>query len=293
MEEIVMQQIKKIGHSFWYMTPVSETDRPILGMVVGKEKTLMIDAGNSEAHAQLFLEMLKEQNISNPDFVALTHWHWDHIFGLPVLQNALSIAHSETKKEMDTIVSYEWTDEALDARVKEGTEIEFCADCIKKEFNEQPRDIEIIPPTLTFQNQLELDLGEVTCVLKHVGGDHSQDSVVIYIKEEKILFLGDCIYADIFSSKWNYTTKRTFKLIQELEGFDAETYILSHGKAIDRAEFLQEIRLLKTVGTYTEIHKGNVEKIKEAYKQELDRELNEDELETITYFVNGYEMVNL
>ncbi|MGE7868854.1 MBL fold metallo-hydrolase [Bacillus paramycoides] len=293
MEEIVMQHIKKIGNSFWYMTPVSETDRPILGMVVGKEKTLMIDAGNSEAHAQLFLEMLKEQNISNPDFVALTHWHWDHIFGLPVLQNALSIAHSETKKEMDTIVSYEWTDEALDARVKEGTEIEFCADCIKKEFNEQPRNIEIIPPTLTFQNQLELDLGEVTCVLKHVGGDHSQDSVVIYIKEEKILFLGDCIYADIFSSKWNYTTKQTFKLIQELEGFDAETYILSHGKAIDRAEFLQEIRLLKTVGTYTEIHKGDVEKIKEAYKQELDRELNEEELETITYFVNGYEMVNL
>ena len=28
----------KIGNSFWYMTPVSETDRPILGMVVGQEK---------------------------------------------------------------------------------------------------------------------------------------------------------------------------------------------------------------------------------------------------------------
>lgn len=275
------------------MTPVSETDRPILGMVVGKEKTLMIDAGNSEAHAQLFLEMLKEQNISNPDFVALTHWHWDHIFGLPVLQNALSIAHSETKKEMNALVSYEWSDEALDARVKEGTEIEFCADCIKKEFSEQTRNIQIIPPSLTFQKQLELDLGDVTCVLEHVGGDHSHDSVVIYIKEEKILFLGDCIYADIFSAKRNYTTKRTFKLIQELEKFDAETYILSHGTAINRDEFSQEIHLLKTVGTYTETHKGDEEKIKAAYKQELDRELNEDELETIEYFVNGYEMVNL
>ncbi|RWS44508.1 MBL fold metallo-hydrolase [Bacillus mycoides] len=288
-----MQQIKKIGNSFWYMTPVSETDRPILGMVVGKEKTLMIDAGNSEAHAHLFLEMLKEQNVSNPNFVALTHWHWDHIFGLPVLQDALSIAHSETKKEMNKLVSYEWTDEALDTRVKEGTEIEFCADCIKKEFEEKARNITIIPPTLTFQNQIELDLGEVKCVLKHVGGDHSHDSVVMYIKEEKILFLGDCIYADIFSSKWNYTTKRTFKLIQELEEFDAETYILSHGTAINRDEFLQEIRLLKAVGTYTEIHKGDEEKIKATYKQELGRELNEDELETITYFVNGYEMVNL
>ena len=68
----------------------------------------------------------------------------------------------------------------------------------QKEFSEQPRNIKIIPPNLTFQNQLELDLGEVTCVLKHVGGDHAHDSVVMYMKEEKILFLGDCIYADIF-----------------------------------------------------------------------------------------------
>ena len=185
----MMQQIKKIGNSFWYMTPVSETDRPILGMVVGKEKTLMIDAGNSEEHAQLFLEMLKEQNVSHPHFVALTNWHGDHIFGLSVLQDALSIAHSETKKEMSTLVSYEWTDEALDARVKKGIEIEFCADCIKKEFNEKARNIKIIPPTLTFENQFELDLGEVTCVLKHVGGDHAHDSVVMYIEEEKIFFL--------------------------------------------------------------------------------------------------------
>lgn len=46
-----MQTLHKIGKSFWYMTPESTTDRPILGMVVGTQKTLMIDAGNSEAHA--------------------------------------------------------------------------------------------------------------------------------------------------------------------------------------------------------------------------------------------------
>lgn len=91
------------------------------------------------------------------------------------------------EKEIRTLVSYEWTDEALDARVKEGTEIAFCADCIKRVWR-KARNINIIPPTLTFENQMELDLGEVTCVLKHVGGDHAHDSVVMYIKEEKILF---------------------------------------------------------------------------------------------------------
>lgn len=284
-----MQELKRIGHSFWYMTPVSETDRPILGMVVGNERSLMIDAGNSEAHAQLFLEKLTEHQISKPDMVVLTHWHWDHIFGLSHLKNVLSISSVDTKNEIMKLIPYQWTDEALDQRVKEGIEIEFCASCIKKEFNEE-RNILITVPQLTFEKQLEVDLGGVTCLLKHVGGDHAHDSVVVYIQEEKVLFLSDSIYPDIFSSKRNYTVKRTLELIQQLEEFDAETYILSHWKAITKAEFFQEMKLLKSVANLTEKCNGNAENIKKEYKESLNRDLNEDELETIEYFVNGYEM---
>ncbi|MBE4906460.1 MBL fold metallo-hydrolase [Bacillus luteolus] len=284
-----MQELKRIGSSFWYMTPVSETDRPILGMVVGKDRTLMIDAGNSESHANLFLEMLKKHNLSRPDLMVITHWHWDHIFGLSALKNVLSISSSETKKEIEKMTSYKWTDKALDERVKEGVEIDFCATCIKKEFGDQ-RNIHIQLPSLTFDKQLEINLGNVTCLVKHVGGDHSQDSVVVYIKEEKILFLSDCIYPDIYSSKRNYTTGRTLALIEELEKFDAQIYILSHWKPISRDEFLKEVQMLKTIGIYTEKYKGDREKIKLEYKQSLDRELNEDELETVEYFANGYRL---
>ncbi|PAC80536.1 Zn-dependent hydrolase, partial [Bacillus sp. 7788] len=85
-----MHSIKKIGQNFWYITPISLTDRPILGMVVGSNKTLMIDAGNSKEHAKYFIkETLKHENLT-PDMVVLTHWHWDHIFGLPALPDSLS-----------------------------------------------------------------------------------------------------------------------------------------------------------------------------------------------------------
>lgn len=282
-----MQTINKIGNSFWYMTPVSETDRPILGMVVGKEKTLMIDAGNSEAHAQLFLEMLKEQNVARPDMVVLTHWHWDHIFGLSSLTDAVSISSKATKKEMEKLIPLSWTDEALDERVREGTEIEFCATCIKREFKDH-REIQITLPTAVFEHELEIDLGGVTCLLKHVGGDHAADSVVIYIKEEKLLFLGDSIYPDIFSPKRNYTTKRTKELAAILEQFDAETYILSHWKPISKDEFNGEMQLLKAAAYYTEKCNGNADKIKLELARELNRKLNEEELETIEDFVNGY-----
>lgn len=134
-----MHSIKKTGQSFWYITPVSLTDRPILGMVVGNNKTLMIDAGNSEDHADYFIQKTLKYENAKPDMVVLTHWHWDHIFGLPALSDAVSIASAKTRKEMEKLLPFSWSDEAIDDRVREGTEIEFCAKAIKKNI----RNIEI------------------------------------------------------------------------------------------------------------------------------------------------------
>jgi len=281
-----MQSVENIGFRFWYMTPVEETDRPILGMVIGNEKSLMIDAGNSEAHTQYFLQELAKRHIPKPKMVVLTHWHWDHIFGLSALEDVISISSIETKKEMEKLIPYSWTDEALDERVKEGTEIEFCATAIKKEYGPK-REITITLPDITFKERMEIDLGGVTCVLKHVGGDHADDSIVVYIKEEKILFLGDCLYPNIYSAKTNYTVEKTLKLLKDLEEFDAETYVLSHWKPISKSEFEKEVDVLKTIAQYTEIFNGDQTKMKEAYQKQVGRELNEDELDTIECFVNG------
>ncbi|WP_316572258.1 MBL fold metallo-hydrolase [Neobacillus sp. YIM B06451] len=282
-----MHLINKIGKSFWYITPISLTDRPILGMVVGNNKTLMIDAGNSEDHANYFLDELLKREVPNPDIVVLTHWHWDHIFGLSALPNTVSIASKETKKEMEKLIPFSWSDEALDARVKEGIEIEFCANAIKEEFKNH-RDIKIVLPDVTFDKRVEIDLGGVTCIVQYVGGDHAADSAIVYIVEEKILFLADCIYPNMYAKKVNYTIKETLRLLDELESFDAETYIPSHQKPITKEEFKQEAAKLRTIAKYTEICGGDKQKMMEEYKKYVKRELTEDEMETIADFVNGY-----
>ncbi|MBT2668835.1 MBL fold metallo-hydrolase [Bacillus sp. ISL-4] len=283
-----MQKLEKISNRCWYQTPVLETDRPILGVVVGDNRSLMIDAGNSEAHANYFLKELKEHGIPLPSIVVLTHWHWDHIFGLSAL-NMLSVASIQTKAKIEKLVSYEWTDSALEERVKSGLEIEFCANAIKKEFGSE-RNIIISLPDLAFDQRIELDIGGVSCLLQHVGGDHSPDSIVVYIKEEKILFLGDSIYADIYSNKRNYTTQRTIQLLDTIDQFDAEIYVLSHWKPISKDEYQQEAMLLRTVATLTDQYEGRFEDIKKSYQLQLNRELNEEELETIGYFVKGFEL---
>ena len=282
-----MHTIEQIGKRFWYSTPIAETDRPVLGMVVGNRKTLMIDAGNSESHANYFLHELQKRNVPHPDIVMLTHWHWDHIFGLPALGDTLIMSTMETKEEMKKLQPLSWSDEAIDARVQEGTEIEFCAVAIKKEFPDE-RNISVVLPDAVFEKRVELDLGDVTCIIEKVGGSHASDSVVIYVKEEKILFLGDTLYCRLYAEKWHYKIDETLELLDKLEAFDADSYILSHTGVLSKKEFEEEVSILRTIAHFTEICNGEIQEITNKYKEQVNRELTAHEVEVIEQFVNGY-----
>ena len=193
-----LQKLTKMSERLYYLSPVQETDRPILGAVIGEEKTIVIDAGNSSQHANLFLQKLQEIGV-NPDLIVLTHWHWDHVFGMQEM-GIPSISLEVTYANIKGMQSLSWEDEELDQRVREGTEIQFCADAIKLEFGKE-RDIHVQLPTNTFENRMTIELGGLTCEIEHVGGDHSSDSCVIFIPEEKALFVGDCLYANMYARK--------------------------------------------------------------------------------------------
>lgn len=281
-----MQKLTKISDRLYYLPPVQETDRPILGALVGKEKTMLIDAGNSSQHASLFLRQLGEIGIQS-DLLVLTHWHWDHVFGMREIP-VPSISCKETAGKIKEMQSLSWEDEDLDQRVEEGTEIPFCADAIKKEFAEE-RNIQVQLPTIVFENGMTLDLGGLTCEIEHVGGDHSSDSCVVFIPEEKALFVGDCLYANLYAEKWNYTIEKILKLIGQLEKYDVDIHFLSHHPApLTKDAFSAFLQLLKNTALLTQKHAGDETAIQQEMTHNLQRNLNEEELETITFFVNGY-----
>ena len=280
-----MQHFKQLTSRIWYQTPVSETDRPILAVVRGEKHQLMIDAGNSSAHAALFLEEMKKHNLGSPDLLALTHWHWDHIFGMKHLRLP-SMATQQTITRMKEMQPYAWTDAALQERMDQGIEIPFCADAIKLEFG-TTRDIEVVLPTIGFTGQLEIDLGGVQCQLIEVENDHSPGSLLVYIPEERVVFLGDAMYADIFSSKWNYTVERTKRLLAAIDRLEADYYVWSHGEAMPKSEFEEEVNMLRQAIRVTEETGGRLKDMRILYAEETGRSLTEDETETLIYFANG------
>ncbi|KWW20664.1 Zn-dependent hydrolase [Peribacillus simplex] len=281
-----MQTLQHLSKHIVYLTPVQKTDRPVLAAVTGNKKTLLIDAGNSVGHAQLFQDELLKHDI-NGDLLVLTHSHWDHVFGLEHIRIPV-ICHEKTYQHIKEMQPLSWEDQALDERVEEGTEIPFCADAIKLELGRN-REISMPLPDIRFEKKLTIDLGDVTCIIDHVGGDHAKDSCIIYVPEEKTLFLGDCLYANLYAEKWNYTAEQASRLVEKMEAYDADTYILSHhDQPCTKQEMEAELNLMKQCTRAVVEHRGDRAKIERDLATEANRELTEHELETIGFFVNGY-----
>lgn len=281
-----MQTLQHLSKHIAYLPPVQETDRPVLAAVTGNKKTLIIDAGNSVRHAQLFEDELLRNDISG-NFLVLTHSHWDHVFGLENIAIPV-ICQEKTYTNIKDMQQLSWEDQALDQRVEEGTEIAFCADAIKLEHGTN-REISLPLPDIIFEKTMTIDLGEITCVIEHVGGDHANDSCIIYIQEEKTLFLGDCLYANLYAEKWNYTAEQALLLLKKIEAYDAETYILSHhDQPRTKLEMEAELKLMKECARAVVEHRGNRALMEQELAKELKRDLTVDELETIGFFVNGY-----
>lgn len=280
-----MPKLTKLSERIMYLPPYQETDRPILGAVVGSERTLLIDAGNSSNHASQFRDELSAIDVKG-DWLAITHHHWDHVFGIKEV-GLPTISHSMTRQRIIEMQKLSWTDSALEQRLLEKSEIPFAVDAIKKEFGNE-RNIELSLPHLTFETSITLDLGGISCVIEHVGGDHADDSVILYIPEEKVLFLGDCLYAYISHEEWSYTSEKSLHLVEHLTQFDAEFIFLSHHDApLSRDEFHYELSLLEKVAALIKRCDGDEKLISQQLSTHFNRELTEDELETISFFKNG------
>lgn len=272
-------------HVYW-MSP-TDPDRPSLCAVVGADKTIMLDAGASIANTQLFLDKLAATGANPPSYVALTHWHWDHIFGLPAL-NMPIIAHQDTVTETRLLKTYKWSNTALDERVAAGVEITSCANDIKLELPE-PRHIEIIIPDIVMTDKLTINLGGVTCHIQHVGGDHAHDSCVMYIPEDKVLFLGDCLYDAIYTPTRYLTAEKALPLLDIVLSFDAEYYSQGHDPEVrSRAEIELLAEQMRYASQLVDKYQGDeVQALAIATQEER---LDEDTEEFIMLFSVGYKL---
>ncbi len=229
-------KLKQLTERIYYLPCSSETDRPNLGYIRGDRYSLMIDAGNSAKHAALFLDSVNELGLPIPTYVAITHWHWDHTFGMHAVPGII-LASKLTNDQLARVMTWKWTEEAMQARLLSGEDIEFCDTHIRLEYPER-NDILVKAADIVFEKQLTLYLGGITAQLFALGGPHSDDSVVIYIPEEKVLFLGDSDGGDFYYNEGRYDKVKLTCFIQFLRDLDFVICIDGHDVPASKEELL-------------------------------------------------------
>ena len=230
--------MQKLTERIFYLPHDDTTDRPTLGYIRGDRFSLMVDAGSSARHVALFESERAAHGLPAPDFVALTHWHWDHTYGLCAVQ-ALSFANSVTNERLAAMQSWQWNEEAMAARVRTGEDIEFATTMIAKEYPDL-KQINIKKADVVFADRLDMDLGGVSCTLLRLDGPHSADNTVLYVPGEKVVFLGDAVYCSGYEKEC-YNKDSLGRLIALLASFDFAIAVDGHNRPMEKAELLSEL----------------------------------------------------
>lgn len=184
-------ELKRLAGHIWYMPFETERDRPNLGYVKGNNWSLAIDAGHSAAHVREFYTLLERENLPLPALTVLTHWHWDHTFGMHAV-NGLCLANEKTDRYLS-----EWK-----AKIERNGPGEFFAlhESIRREYSGGAAVI-VKQADMAFSGEITLDLGGCRVKAIQAEAPHTDDSTLIFVEQDKTLFLGDSAGDDFFTGE--------------------------------------------------------------------------------------------
>jgi len=233
-------ELNKLSDRVYYLTAEERTDRPVLGYIKGDKYSLAVDAGNSSEHVEIFYKELRESGLRLPDFTVITHWHWDHTFGMHSVSGKTVAGHL-TNRKLSEVQEWEWTDEAMEKRLQSGEDIEICDRCIRLEYPDRNK-IKVVRAEIEFTGVINIELGGVHCEIMEFDATHSDDSVLIHVPEERVVFIGDADSGDDYQSKGEYDKAKLKEMIKLLEKIDVDIFVLGHDVPQSKLEVMSYLK---------------------------------------------------
>jgi glyoxylase-like metal-dependent hydrolase (beta-lactamase superfamily II) len=231
-------------------------------VIIGEREVLVVDSCQFSYFAREDIAQIREWTPKPVHYLVNTHWHEDHNSGNRDYMEAFAglaiVAHPATRDMLaDTAPSFPrdvMRDAAplrdkLEHRLQTGKadDGQPLTDAARSETEARlaqiDRVIGALPgfsyqlPTLTFERELHLDLGNREVEVKHLGRGNTAGDVVVYLPEEKILVSGDLLVSPVPFAFDGYPVEwiETLKAIDRL---DAGVIVPGHGEVLHDESFL-------------------------------------------------------
>ena len=197
------------------------------GFILGRDAVLAIDACFTERRTRSLIDAIRRQSGPRPVRTLVnTHHHGDHTFGNYLFAPAATIIGHDQCRE--SVLA-----EALNARrLFPGVDW---------------GDIVLAPPTVTFEERLDLWVDELKVELIFVGPAHTTNDIVAWLPERKVLFSGDVLFNGGAPFALAGSVQGWIEALDRLRGLGAETIVPGHGAICgpavidDVAEYMQLI----------------------------------------------------
>lgn len=211
---------------------------PAIGYIKGSNFSVMVDAGNSKEQIETFLKELEEENLPKPSYIILTHYHWDHSFGAYYTDIPI-ISSFKTKQYLEELDSWSWDDNSIDERVEKNIETEYSVNIFKKIYAD--KDVKIKIPNIIKQGDFILNLGNIKVNVFYNDNSHSDDALLIYLKDEKVIFIGDSHSKSYLTKPMSFDKVKLGKYIETISEIDFEYAIPGHGNIIKKEDLLASL----------------------------------------------------
>jgi len=288
-----VQRIAKDVYAVIRREPPSLWFNPNTVFIIGKRDVTVVDTNISSAYTREVLAELRKITDKPVRRVINTHWHEDHIIGNRVYRDAFPnvdfIGHKSTLTDLPTIGANNRKGSVENGRgfigmleklIEKGenfagqkmTEEErsgYASDIklVESYITEAP-DFQIILPTVTVDDRLEIDDGARRIEILYLGRAHTGADLVVYLPKEKIVACGDLIVQPVpLVGSTSYPLEYAATL-ENLLKLKAKIIIPGHG-AVQRDESYARlmIRLLNSIKQQTEsaVQRGeNLEQLRKS-----------------------------
>jgi glyoxylase-like metal-dependent hydrolase (beta-lactamase superfamily II) len=220
--------LHEVAAGVWaYLQPDGGWGWSNAGLITGDDTSLLVD---TLFDLKLTAEMLATMRRAIPaaqhiGSVVNTHANGDHCYGNALVAEAEIIASRACAEEMVQLPPARLAD--LMRAAPDLGEIGAFVERIFGPFSFE--GIELVPPTRTFDGELELRVGDRRVRLLEVGPAHTAGDVVVHLPDDDVVFTGDILFHGGHPIVWAGPVRNWIAACDRLLDLDAATVVPGHG----------------------------------------------------------------
>ncbi len=105
------------------------------------------------------------------------------------------------------------------------------------------------PPTVVFDNRLELKVGDKHLVLTYLGTAHSRGDILVHLPRERVLYTGDLLFVGGHPVIWAGPVDNWIKACDYILDLDVDIIVPGHGPIADKSAVREMKAYLEFVKT--------------------------------------------